>query len=244
MPSAWPGLESSGRHGLRDIAATVVLAALAGGAPLRPGWALLPVAALTLPSVGLAAGGVRLAPTTGAIALAPAKLSDLPTCRPADLPAGRPRSGLRPLFVDLRRTALPAAGDVPLRIEAGVRRTIVALPHDRCVRVDVRYELRTFTSEAATVLAGGYGGPLSFGSSLSWDITPPTLMGSRPLACTHRPPAVLRAGGATRASGGRDALPGVASWPADSFTGDHEVPSRPRNEGRAARPPPVRGAPI
>ena len=49
--------------------------------------------------------------------------------------ATRAASACSPL--DLRRTALPESGTVPLRIEAGVRRTLVALPHDRCVHVEV-----------------------------------------------------------------------------------------------------------
>ena len=44
------------------------------------------------------------------------------------------------MLIDLRRTAIPD-GNVPLRIDAGVRRTIVALPHDRCVNVDVHYHV-------------------------------------------------------------------------------------------------------
>ncbi|HWI74257.1 MAG TPA: hypothetical protein VNT55_20015, partial [Baekduia sp.] len=54
----------------------------------------------------------------------------------------------------LRHTALPARGRVPLKVEGGVRRTIVALPHDRCVSVYVHYHVRSFAARAATVLLG------------------------------------------------------------------------------------------
>jgi len=133
------------------VAGTILLAVLAAGVRLRPAWALLPVGALVLPSVALAAGGVALAPV-GAQALAPATL--------AELPAAGLRSGLEPLFVDLRRTALPPSGVVPLRVDAGIRRTIIALPHDRCVNVDVRYDVSSFAARAATVMTGRYAGPL------------------------------------------------------------------------------------
>ena len=60
---------------------------------------------------------------------------------PRDRRRASPRSGyesgLGPLSVDLRHTALPATGTIPLKIDAGVRRTLVALPHDRCVHVAV-----------------------------------------------------------------------------------------------------------
>jgi hypothetical protein len=55
----------------------------------------------------------------------------------SDLPIEGLRSGLGTLQVDLRHTRLPASGTIPLKIDAGVRRTLVALPHDRCVHVQV-----------------------------------------------------------------------------------------------------------
>ncbi|HWI75411.1 MAG TPA: PspC domain-containing protein, partial [Baekduia sp.] len=128
------------------VAAVVLIAALSSGRRLGPGWALLPVAALVLPSVALAAAGVHVAPQTGDQRFAPATA--------ADLPAGGYRTGLGTMVVDLRHTALPARGRVPLKVEGGVRRTIVALPHDRCVSVSVRYHVRSFAARAATVLLG------------------------------------------------------------------------------------------
>jgi phage shock protein PspC (stress-responsive transcriptional regulator) len=111
------------------LAAAVLVATLAGWTRLGPAWALLPIGALVLPSVALALGGVRIEPSTTSVVLAPRVLSDLPQ-------EGL-RSGLGTLQVDLRHTQLPASGTIPLKIDAGVRRTLVALPHDRCVHVQV-----------------------------------------------------------------------------------------------------------
>jgi phage shock protein PspC (stress-responsive transcriptional regulator) len=111
------------------LAAAVLVGALAGWARLGPAWALLPVGALVLPSVAMAVGGVRVDPSTSSVTLAPHSSTELP--REAI------RSGLGLLTVDLRRTVLPATGTIPLKIQAGVRRTLIALPHDRCVQVKV-----------------------------------------------------------------------------------------------------------
>ncbi len=111
------------------LAAAVLVGTLAGWTRLGPAWALLPVGALVLPSVAMAVGGVRVDPSTTSETLAPRAL--------AELPRAPIRSGLGLLTVDLRRTVLPTAGVIPLKIEAGVRRTLIALPHDRCVHVKV-----------------------------------------------------------------------------------------------------------
>jgi hypothetical protein len=91
--------------------------------------ALLPIGALVLPSVALAVDGVRVEPSTRSVVVAPGVVSELP--------AAGLTSGLGLLTVDLRRTALPGSGRIPLKIDAGVRRTLIALPHDRCVHVEV-----------------------------------------------------------------------------------------------------------
>ncbi|MGH2856261.1 MAG: hypothetical protein ACRDMJ_02120, partial [Solirubrobacteraceae bacterium] len=64
------------------------------------------------------------------------------------------RSGLGTLLVDLRRTALPATGTVTLHVDAGLRRTIVALPADRCVRVAVSYHSDPLMVNVAGLLSG------------------------------------------------------------------------------------------
>jgi hypothetical protein len=58
------------------------------------------------------------------------------------------------MLVDLRRTRLPASGTVPLHIAAGVRRTIVALPSQRCVRVIVHYDINPFAVRLGALLSG------------------------------------------------------------------------------------------
>jgi phage shock protein PspC (stress-responsive transcriptional regulator) len=135
------------------IAAAILVAALAAWPRIGPGWALLPVAALALPSMAMAAGGVRVAPQSGAVAAAPRTA--------ADIPRDGYRSGLGHLLVDLRGTTLPASGEVPLHIDAGIRRTIVALPHDRCVHVDVRHHVMPFAARVANALTGRSGSPFS-----------------------------------------------------------------------------------
>jgi phage shock protein PspC (stress-responsive transcriptional regulator) len=127
-------------------AALVLVGALASWSRLGPGWALLPVAALVVPSVAMAAGGVRVTAQAGALSYAPANVADLPR-------AGY-ESGLGTMVVDLRHTALPASGSFALKIKGGVRRTIVALPHDRCVPVQVRFGVHDFALRAASTVLG------------------------------------------------------------------------------------------
>ena len=124
------------------VAGAILFGIVAGWPRLGPGWALLPVGALVLPSVAFALGGLRLDPSLADSTVSPARAADLPP---------RLQSGLGLLTVDLRHTALPASGVIPLRLDAGVRRTLVALPHDRCVHVDVRQHQ---LSAAARLLRG------------------------------------------------------------------------------------------
>lgn len=128
------------------LAAVVLVAALASWERLGPAWVLLPVGALVLPPVALAAGGVHLSRQTGDRQETPATV--------ADFPAHGYRSGLGELLIDLRHTQLPKAGTVDLRVDAGVRRTIVALPHGRCVPVNLSYRIHSFAARAALVLTG------------------------------------------------------------------------------------------
>jgi hypothetical protein len=100
-------------------------------------------AALIVLSVGVAAAGWRLAPQTGQTVIAPHTLT-----------SATYRSGLDTLMIDLRHTQLPATGTVSLRIEAGIRRTIVVLPHDRCVRLDVTSHADPYLARAAWLLSG------------------------------------------------------------------------------------------
>lgn len=125
------------------LAAAVLVSALASWPRVGPGWALLPIAALALPSVAIAAGGVRLEPQNGPVSIAPRTL--------AEAPREGYRSGLGTMLVDLRHTSIPATGR--LQIDAGIRRTIVALPHDRCVNVEVDYHVVQFAARVASLVA-------------------------------------------------------------------------------------------
>lgn len=134
------------------LAAAVLVGTLAGWTRFGPAWALLPVGALVLPSVALAVGGVRVEPSSTSVVLTPRTL--------AELPEDRLTSGLGLLTLDLRRTELPASGRIPLRIEAGVRRTLIALPHDRCVHVTVHQR----TTPVALRLGAAFVGEPNLGT--------------------------------------------------------------------------------
>ena len=128
-------------------AAAVILVGVLVGCPrVAPAWTLLPVAALAIPALAVAADGLRLTTQTGSATVRPA------TAR--ELERHVYRSGLNTMLVDLRHTALPATGTVPLPIAAGVRRTIVALPSQQCVRVIVHYDVNSFAVSLGSLLTG------------------------------------------------------------------------------------------
>jgi hypothetical protein len=140
------------------VAAVILVGVLAGRPALGPAWALLPVAALTIPALAVAADGLRLTTRTRPTTI-------LPTAA-QELAHHVYRSGLNTMLVDLRRTPLPETGTVPLDIAAGVRRTIVALPSQRCVRVVVHYHVNPFAVRLAALLtgrAGVFSDPVVFG---------------------------------------------------------------------------------
>jgi hypothetical protein len=58
------------------------------------------------------------------------------------------------MLIDLRHTPLPARGDFTVYIRAGLRRTIVALPHDACVHVKVNSDVNGFPLRMASLLSG------------------------------------------------------------------------------------------
>ena len=104
------------------------------------------VAALTIPALAVAADGLRLTTQVQAVTVAPAD---------ARAVSGHVyRSGLNTMLIDLRRTEMPATGTVPLQIAAGLRRTIVALPSQRCVRVVVHYDVNPFAVRLGALLTG------------------------------------------------------------------------------------------
>jgi phage shock protein PspC (stress-responsive transcriptional regulator) len=149
------------------IAAVSLVCALAAWPRAGPGWVLLPVAALALPSMAVAAAQLSLAPTLGSISAAPATVKDLP--------ADGYRAGVGTMFIDLRRFAFPARGDVSLNVHGGVRRTIVALPHDRCVPVTIDYRSTSFLQHAANEITGrwAFHGLVAFGDRFGEGIDDP-----------------------------------------------------------------------
>jgi phage shock protein PspC (stress-responsive transcriptional regulator) len=128
------------------VGGAILVGVLVGRPRLGPAWTLLPIAALTIPALAVAAGGLRLTTQTGNSQIVPATA--------AELQHRVYRSGLNTMLVDLRRTQLPASGTVPLHIAAGVRRTIVALPSQRCVRVVVHYDVNPFVVRLGALLTG------------------------------------------------------------------------------------------
>jgi phage shock protein PspC (stress-responsive transcriptional regulator) len=127
-------------------AAVALGGALLAWPRVGPAWALLPVTALVAPALALAAGHVRVDASAADRHISPRTTGAFP--------AGGYRSGLGHLFVDLRRTAFPRAGTVRLTIRAGVKRTLIALPHDRCVHLDLRWHVRPFAARLARLLDG------------------------------------------------------------------------------------------
>ncbi len=126
------------------LAGAILVGTLAGWAKLGPAWALLPIGALVLPSAALAVAGIRVDPSTEPVTINPRTVAEIDAYE----------SGLGTLTLDLRRTALPEGGTVPLEVKAGVRRTLVALPHDRCVHVSVTQSQPPFVLRAGAVLLG------------------------------------------------------------------------------------------
>jgi phage shock protein PspC (stress-responsive transcriptional regulator) len=128
------------------LAGATLLAVLVSWPRLGPAWALLPLAGIALPAVAVAASGMKLTTNAGQVRVAPGALA----------PGGVAtfRAGLGTLLVDLRRTELPTAGTLNVRVQGGVRRTIVALPHDRCVHVELTYSVQPFWSQVASLVAG------------------------------------------------------------------------------------------
>ncbi len=128
------------------LAAVVLVIVLIWWPRLGAAWAILPIAALTMPSLAVAAGGLRLAPVIGHTTVAPRALrvSERLTVR----------AGLGTLLVDLRHTQLPVSGEMTLRVDGGVSRTIVALPENRCVHLQVAYDAQPFFAQMAGQLTG------------------------------------------------------------------------------------------
>jgi phage shock protein PspC (stress-responsive transcriptional regulator) len=108
-----------------------LVAALVASPVVRPAWTLAVLAAAVVPAVVVATSGVRVEPQTGLVTHTPSTV--------ADVPKDGYHAGLGDLFVDLRRFEARAGSTVPLRLDTGTGRTVVALPRDRCLNLDIRY---------------------------------------------------------------------------------------------------------
>ncbi|MDW5593790.1 PspC domain-containing protein, partial [Conexibacter stalactiti] len=97
----------------------------------KPAWVLPPLIAAALPAIAVAASGAELMPHAGL-------RSERPE-RAAAIPSDGYRTGLGDLFVDLRELRVAPGAIVPLKLDTGVGRTVVALPHDRCFDVELTY---------------------------------------------------------------------------------------------------------
>lgn len=108
--------------------------------------ALLTLGALTLPAVAVALSPLRLTFQSGQSIARPKTFRAL----------GHTvyHSGFGTLLIDLRHTTFPRSGRETLRIDAGLRRTIVALPSNECVRVRVNYDIHLFPAHLAALLTG------------------------------------------------------------------------------------------
>ncbi len=135
-----------------------IAVALAGGIvgalvllpSVSPGWVLPPLLAAALPAVVVAASGVRVLPQAGLVTERPLTA--------AAIPADGYRAGLGDLFVDLRRLSLEPSQAVTVKLETGFGRTVVALPRDRCIDVEVRYDAGV----------GGWESVRSLAASVRW----------------------------------------------------------------------------
>ncbi len=128
------------------IAALIVAVMLSGRTRIPSVAALLMVGAITLPAVAVALSPVRIPLRAGPAVRRPTDV--------AQIEDTVFKSGFGMTLIDLRHTKLPTSGTITMRINAGLRRTIVALPADQCVHVQVSYTVHTFVSQLATLLSG------------------------------------------------------------------------------------------
>lgn len=113
------------------VATVFTFVALAAWPRLSPAWAILPLVALLLPGVAVAVSDFEIEPRTGVEIVSPQKIEDIPE-------SGF-NGGLGDLLVDLRGFRAPDRSVVRVPIVAGTKQTVVALPHDRCFNLRVRY---------------------------------------------------------------------------------------------------------
>lgn len=106
---------------------------------------MLPLAvfalALALPASWAANAGAPLDRSRGALVVAPRA--------PEDLRADTYRRGVGPVLIDLRRFSAPAGSTTRIAARADSGKLVVALPHDRCFNLDVRFRTDQLTYPAS-----------------------------------------------------------------------------------------------
>lgn len=132
------------------VVAVLVVGTLVAWPAIRPAWVLPPLAALALAATVVAASGVRIEPSTKTVIARPTTI--------AALPADGYRAGLGDLLVDLRALRPAAGTNVPVRIDSGTGRTVVALPTDRCVNLEVDYRTTLLSTRVTDAILGRLGG--------------------------------------------------------------------------------------
>lgn len=135
------------------VVAVLIVGTLVAWPTIRPAWVLPPLAALALAATVVAASGVRIEPSARTVIARPATV--------AALPEDGYRAGLGDLLVDLRALRPGAGATVPIRIDAGTGLTVVALPRDRCLNLEVDYRATLpsmrLTDAVVARLGGSYG---------------------------------------------------------------------------------------
>lgn len=136
------------------VVVVVVAATLIAWPTIRPAWVLPPLTALTIAATVMVVSSVRIAPTAATVIERPTTVASLP-------PDGY-RAGLGDLLVDLRALRAADGSDVPVRIDSGTGRTVIALPTDRCLNLEVDYRTtlpRLRLTDAIVARLGGSYGP-------------------------------------------------------------------------------------
>lgn len=135
------------------VVVVVIAGTLIAWPAIRPAWVLPPLAALAIAATVVAASGVRIQPSTATAIERPTTV--------AALPRDGYRAGLGDLLVDLRALRPADGTNVPIRIDSGTGQTVVALPTDRCLNLEVDYRTTLpsmrLTDAVVARLGGSYG---------------------------------------------------------------------------------------
>ena len=132
--------------GVVVVAGGVLVAGVVVMRTEHPAWFVLPVAALVLPAAVMIGLHAHLNRQIGDVSVVPAD-------RSAIRDSGY-RSGLGDILIDLRHYRFTPGSTTPVHVDAGLGRTVVALPHTECVAVRVVYSTHSSVLDAAARLVG------------------------------------------------------------------------------------------